>query len=318
MQMINSYGVALIDYNSGERTCRFLDDLLSKADMRPTCIVIVDNYQRDNDSYNDIKSKIKGKRNIDSKDHFQKKQIEGNYKGIDIELIKANGNLGYAKANNIAAKILQEKKCDSILFSNSDIVFPEDKFEISAFLSALDDHSDVLAVGSDVIDLNGNRQSPCKYLSLRDRWWRHRIGWPVLSRFYDGISDTIDDVNNAQYVYRVIGAFFFVNTEYFWKIKGFDENTFLYAEELILSERASSDGKKIYYIPGETVIHEDGITVNADRKKFNIKKERLRLKSDLYYYKKYKHVPDAEIQITKIIVGIFNFKRNLAEKIFHR
>lgn len=62
----------------------------------------------------------------------------------------------------------------------------------------------------------------------------------------------------------------------------FDENAFLYAEELILSEKFLEKGYKTGYYPDAWVRHVHGFSIEdlENRKKFN-----LNLNSDLYYLK---------------------------------
>lgn len=316
--MIKTYGLALIDYNTGDRTCKYLSDFFEVADILPSVIVIIDNYMKNNDSFEILKNKLQV---CDSYCKEKAKNAEiviyGTYQNVPIILIKAASNLGYARANNLAVKMMFDYNVGAVLFSNSDIIFQDDQFKISEFLIALDQDSKILGVGSDVVSLDEiTRQSPCKFLTIRDRYWRGLLLWPLLKGIYKPVSEIIDNPGIPQIVYRLIGAFFFVNTANFNKVNGFDEHTFLYAEELILAERGRQKDLYMFYIPGQAVMHEDGITTNSQKNRFNANRLRRRLKSDLYYYKTYIHTSDFQIKMTEFIVNCFIFKRQLVQKIF--
>ena len=64
--------------------------------------------------------------------------------------------------------------------------------------------------------------------------------------------------------YRIIGGFFFLRIEIFEKVCGFDEATFLYAEEQILTENMKPHGFVVYYLRIKLVVHDQGQTTSAN------------------------------------------------------
>ena len=54
------------------------------------------------------------------------------------------------------------------------------------------------------------------------------------------------------------GAFFFGRTELIQKIGGFDEDFFMYGEDVDLSHRVQLEGKDLHYLGGTTIIHYKG------------------------------------------------------------
>ncbi|MCI1309849.1 MAG: hypothetical protein LKG48_08795 [Lachnospiraceae bacterium] len=305
------YGIALIDYNSGARTVQYMHDFLKAADVMPSVIVIVDNFTENDQSFQLIRQEMQ---NVEPYVQDDLKRISlgyiGTVQGICTILVKAAENLGYARANNRAAAIIQSyaPDTDAILFSNSDILFDETKLTVSVFLNKLKEKPDILGLGSDVINLKGERQSPCRYLSIEDRYWRELLLWPLLKKVYKRKSEIVTDLGREQKVYRLIGAFFFVNASNFRQVGGFDEHTFLYAEELILAERAKQHGFCMYYIPGIMIHHEDGFTQKS-AEKFNPGRLLKMLDSNLYYYREYLHVPGWKCGFTKLIVQAYIAKR---------
>jgi len=149
-----SYGLSLIDYNSGERTCQYLKDFFEVVDQKPDVIVVVDTYTADDYSFDLIKNVIVDRTILSNyKSDDIAYAITGDYQGIKIFLIKATENLGYARANNLAATLINRFKIDAILFSNSDIVFPDSKLRLSLLINKLNMDDQILGVGSGVLSL---------------------------------------------------------------------------------------------------------------------------------------------------------------------
>lgn len=307
-----NYGVVLIDYNSADRTNQYIHDLFLSVDIYPSIIVIIDNYI-ESDKTDSIVSRfnmreINLSNCLHNKSFIKLRSYMGKCKGSYVYLLKTGENLGYAKGNNLGIELLRFFKIDYALISNSDIVF-KDKVNISQFCNVMIQDKSIIGVGSDVFRIDGTRQSPCRYLSIYDRWWRGKIFWPLTKFFYRCVDETIAPENDER-VYRLIGAFFMVSIDLFFCVGGFDEHTFMYGEELILSERAARKSLNFYYIKGNSVYHEDGYTVNC--KILNNRKILMQLDSDLYYYNNYRRTIAVICLITNIIVRSYLFKNKLA------
>ena len=309
-------GVVLIDFNSYERTRRYVEDILSASDITIDEIVIIDNSPRlDNfkallDELRKIglrEEKLINKNNYDS-------FVQGRLQETIVIVAKSKENLGFAKANNCGFAILKETiKPEYVLFSNSDIQFVDGIVEITKLISAFD-KDNVGLVGPLVVGLDEKQQSPCKYLSIYSRWWKPTLLWP----FNRGrkSSETIE-LSEPGYVYRLIGAFMLASSVSFEKIGGFDEHTFLYGEECILSERYKQKGLRVFCDPCVKIIHEGGYTTNTNKKDYAARdrKAKRRLESDLYYYEKYIHVKPWIIQLTRIFTRLYIFKLHIKDRI---
>lgn len=87
-----------------------------------------------------------------------------------------------------------------------------------------------------------------------------------------------------------------------------DEHTFLFAEEMILSERMAAIGKKVYYDPEVSVIHAHGATIKKSmpsRKMANIQ-----FKSNAYYYHHYRKVSNLEIAIGRLVLNMMRIVKS--------
>ena len=72
-----------------------------------------------------------------------------------------------------------------------------------------------------------------------------------------------------------MGSFFIVKTQDFINCGMMDPNTFLYAEEIILSEKLKKINKQVYYFPSVTVLHEHGQTTSMHLNNNQMQKEKF-------------------------------------------
>lgn len=103
------------------------------------------------------------------------------------------------------------------------------------------------------------------------------------------------------YHYRVMGSFFIMPSQVFLEIGKMDPKTFLYAEEMILSERLKTIDKKVYFFPRTTVIHAHGTTTKKYLGKKYISK--IQSTSEKYYYTQYCGVKKWK---AKLYIAIYN------------
>ena len=268
-------GVVIVDYKSANSTINFVNTELSKI-TTPKRIVIVNNSCTEvsnallaNGCCGNI---VNGQAEIDL--------------NCSVFIIGTEDNLGYAKGNNVGARFLYRYfGVDYILFTNNDLRLIQ-KDVVEKLIGIAVQYDDAGGVGPRVIDPQGNDQSPMKYCNI----WKRIIApyslYPFLYPFLrvGFLSDTIQNAAFGIY-YRLMGCFFIVKTSVFMAVDGFDEGTFLYAEEMIISERMIKLGKKMYYNPNVVIAHEHGQVILKNMSEIQAK--RIRVRSELYYFKKY-------------------------------
>jgi GT2 family glycosyltransferase len=108
------------------------------------------------------------------------------------------------------------------------------------------------------------------------------------------------DFQDIKEVDIVVGAAFFIRTDLFNLLGGFDEKFFMYFEESDLCQRVRNKGYKILYTPYISLIHIRGHSVNKISNKMAVEYRR----SQIYYY--HKHRPMWEILMLKIYL-LFKF-----------
>lgn len=207
-------------------------------------------------------------------------------------LIWSPENLGYAKGNNEGVRFLCSLgEFTHFVFSNDDIEIGDANI-LDVLSEKMSEYDDVACIGPRIVGIDGKDQSPHdRYISpYRLLGWRL---FPFLRK-----TPKISSVNNrtipfARYTYWVCGAFMMVEANEFLKIDMFDENTFLYYEEAILSERLIARGKSVFYESSVEVVHYEG----GSSSKSNKTKRMHERNSRSYYFKEYKH-------INPIIIGL--------------
>lgn len=214
-------------------------------------------------------------------------------------------NLGFAKANNLGARFsMKHFKINYFLFTNNDIKITDDDI-IEKLCEKLDSRDDIGMIGPMIKGPDNELQSPEPYKSLWKKYIWMYWATPFMSTERKRI---VFDLNYSEKAkegvhYMIMGSFFLVKATAFVDCGMMDPNTFLYAEEIILSERLSAIGKKAYYLPSVSVCHEHSQTIS----KFHTEKSQLlnRFRSDSYYYAKYKNVSLLSIFIGKLSVGLY-------------
>lgn len=255
-------GVVIVSYHSDDRTVRFVTCELSKLTVPYTVVVV-------NNGATEAEAAALGAR----------------LPGVTVI---ASDNGGYAKGNNLGARWLREHVHPShILFTNDDVVINSDRVVESLVICASENPS-IGAVGPEVVGPDGVRQSPEPYMGLWSRYVWMYFSTPFLSRQRKRECFGLDYPEKAGEGahYKLSGSFFLVDADAFFEAGMFDEHTFLYAEENILSERFSRIGRCCWFLPSVRVLHEHGKTIdNHIRKRAQAL---LQYDSMAYYYTRYR------------------------------
>lgn len=180
-----------------------------------------------------------------------------------IKFIVNKENEGFGKANN---KGLSLAKGKYILFLNPDTIVAEDSFE--KCISFFETNQNAGSLGVKMIDGSGTylkeskRGFPsawtafCKLSGLTALFPQSKI----FSKYYLG---NLSEKEN-QVIDVVSGAYFFVRKETLDKTGGFDEQFFMYAEDIDLSYRIQQSGYLNYYFSETPIIHFKGESTKKD------------------------------------------------------
>jgi O-antigen biosynthesis protein len=175
----------------------------------------------------------------------------------EVHLIENKHNPGFSIANNQGLAIARGRY---ILFLNPDTIVSEDTFRVC--VDFMDTHPEAGAIGVKMVDGGGNylpeskRGLPTPATAFFKAIGLHRLfpGSKVFNRYYLGhLSD--DEINEIEVL---CGAFMFVRKDVLDRTGGFDEQFFMYGEDIDLSYRIIKEGFKIYFLPTTSIIHFKG------------------------------------------------------------
>lgn len=188
--------------------------------------------------------------------------IDGSVKLIrnkypEVNVIVNKSNIGFSKANNIALKKAQGKY---VLILNPDTVLEEGTFE--KLISFCEKDSQVGAVTSKLILTNGKLDDACKrsFPTLSVALPR-MLGLSKLfpkSKVFAKYNLTYLDENETHEVDSICGAFMFIPANVLSEAGLFDEDYFMYGEDLDLCYSIKKNGYKVFYYPEVTTIHLKG------------------------------------------------------------
>lgn len=289
----------------------FIFDASKYRRMNPAVSVIYVNYNTSALLLQSVRSLIDQTREItfeviivdNASEPLQREELRKDLKEENVRVIWSDQNLGFGKANNLAAK---EAKGNYLFFLNPDTIIITDVLNIfSAFLNTA--RPNIAACGGNLLkpDLSPN-DSYGNFPGFRQELAMTGLGFRLLMKNY---RQDIAVANTAPHapakVSYIVGADIFIRRESFDLVQGFDENYFLYYEETDLFRTLKTHGLDSFIIPEARIIHFEGAALDQiSGKGFSIGKFRLLLNSKLYYHRKWQPAWKADILKTIILLQI--------------
>ncbi len=179
-----------------------------------------------------------------------------------IKLITNKENLGFPKGNNIG---VAAAKGEFLCILNPDTVVAEDTF--SKILNPKNWSSNTGIIGCKLIDGTGNflpeskRGVPTPWVAFTKIFGLYKFSNSLGKYYALHLSE-----NESGKVDILVGAFMVMQRKLYNKIGGFDENCFMYSDDIDLSYRVLQEGKHNYYFHETTVIHYKGESTIRDGK----------------------------------------------------
>lgn len=251
-------GIIVINYNTWNKTKKCIDSILSVDSSFK--IIIVDN----------------------ASSNSSKEKLMAYYNNIDnIYFVLSETNRGYAAGLNLGAIKAIELGCSYIVCSNNDLIY--NSMTIKNLKKHLDKDSNIGICGAKLVGVDGKSQISAT--KLEPKYFNRLISIfkNVQLPRYKREQRRLLHCKEAEEVFLVNGACFILRANDYLSIKGFDENTFLYCEERIISYRMKKINKKVLYCPDSYVIHEHSATIGGVTPFSEIEF----MKSNIYAVKKY-------------------------------
>lgn len=199
-------------------------------------------------------------------------------KFVDVKLIPVSQNVGFSRANNIGYK---QSIGQYLLFLNSDTIIHNNA--LGKIVLYLEGHPTVGILGPRILSPEGRpTHSFQRYLDVKKLIFgskylkyildikRYRMNYPSYN--FTAIQD----------VEWVSGACFAVRRDVFEKVGFWDENYFLYYEDMDLCYQISKSGYRVVYYPEAEITHLFG----QSTKKSTLHLMKIEKTSIRYYFKK--------------------------------
>jgi len=173
----------------------------------------------------------------------------------EIQLLANTENVGFAKANNQGVKLAKGKY---VCILNPDTIVAEDTF--SQLLAFAEGKENLGAIGCKLIDGSGmflpesKRNIPMPMVSVK------KILGAKNSGYYSDLHE-----NEIGKVKILVGAFMLMKKNVYEAVAGFDEDYFMYGEDIDLSYKIIKAGFQNYYYGKTSVIHYKGESTLKDK-----------------------------------------------------
>lgn len=174
-----------------------------------------------------------------------------------VEWLDSKKNLGFGVACNRSAL---KAKYEYLFFVNPDTIVSINTFH--SMLAHVQSRSQVGVVGCRILNGDGSLQWACRRsfpspLAAVYKTLGLAALFPNSRRFGAYNLTYLDDSSEAE-VDAVSGSFFCIRAEVYRQVGGFDEEFFLYGEDLDICYRVQKAGYCNSYFPGTTVVHFKG------------------------------------------------------------
>ena len=175
----------------------------------------------------------------------------------EVIWLASDRNLGFGSGCNRGAAVSTQ---DLLLFLNPDTLVAADTFQVMWDFFATQERIGV--AGCKIVNRDGSLQLACKRSFPSPTAAAFKFtglsGLFPKSRVFGRYNLTFLDENKTHEVDAVSGSFLCVKSDLFRAVGGFDEDFFMYGEDLDICFRVKLLGKRNFYHPGTTVIHFKG------------------------------------------------------------
>lgn len=231
--------IVILNWNGESLLEKFLPSVINHSNLEETTIYIADNASTDNSIA----------------------FIEKNYPTVKIIQNKKNG--GYAKGYNDALKHIE---ADVFALLNSDIEVEENW--LNPIITTFKNEPNTAIIQPKILDYKNKHQF--EYAGAAGGFI-DALGYPYCrGRIFSVLEYDMQQFNDTIEIFWASGACFFIRSNVFFELGGFDEDYFAHQEEIDLCWRANNLNHTIKYVGTSIVYHVGGATLKEEspRKSF--------------------------------------------------
>lgn len=251
----------ILNYNDYKTTEKCIKNLSEIKIIKK--IIVVDNNSTDN-SYQNLK----------------------NQENKKIIIIKNNENKGYGAGNNFGINyIMSEYHPKYILLSNPDVIVNENT--VNKMVTFLDKHRDYSMVAPFMKNSFGVKQYNTAF-KIPSKWNFILSYFYIIRKYSNSIfyKDIFNVNTDFKKVDALSGSMFLMRAKDMISYGMFDENIFLYWEELCIALKMRKAKRKLALLVNHSFVHNHSVTINKIYNK-EINKYKIQMISKKYILKKY-------------------------------
>ena len=200
----------------------------------------------------------------------------------EVTLLALKKNIGLAAGNNAG---LKKAKGDYVLFLGPDAFPKEDT--IGKLASFLDKNPDVgISVGE--VRLRDGSRDADTHRGFPTPWvaFTHFTGFENLfpkSKLFGGYFQTYKDMNKVHDIDLCTSHFMFTRRKIFEEVGYWDEDFFVYGEDVDLCWRVKKAGWRMVYLPGARILHYKGVSLGIRKETRDITKATRQTKKKMLF-----------------------------------
>ncbi|WP_095075097.1 glycosyltransferase family 2 protein [Tenacibaculum jejuense] len=178
--------------------------------------------------------------------------VKNNFPQVKIVANKFNG--GYAKGYNDA---LQHIEADIYCLINSDVEVTQNW--LTPIIETFKNDENTAIIQPKILDFKD--KTKFEYAGAAGGFI-DTLGYPYCrGRVFNCLETDTGQFDETSEIFWASGACFFIRSEVFHKLEGFDEDYFAHQEEIDLCWRAQNEGLSVKYVGNSTVYHVGGATL---------------------------------------------------------
>lgn len=233
--------IVTVNWNSGDKLKDCVNSFLAASKPCDMHLMVVDNFSKDG-----------SEKFMDNLQEYHD----------CLSLVRSSKNIGFGNACNLGVETGKLNGIDPefIIFLNPDTRLYKNSFELLLKSPNIEDKS-IGIFGVQIFDDNGLTSS-CSYFPTALNFWCKILG---LNRFALGIKSIFHHMIDFNHLFsrevdQVMGAFLMIRKSLFLDLNGFDEQFFVYFEEVDLCYRAKKKGYKVWFESSSKIWHYGGGT----------------------------------------------------------
>lgn len=229
----------------------------------------------------------------------------------DVQLIENKYNAGFSKGNNVGVAVAKGKY---VCILNPDTVVSEDTFvKVLAFAESQKDFG---ISGAKLVDGRGcflpesKRGVPTPWVAFTKIGGLYKLlpRREIFNRYY---AQHLKE-NQTGKVDILVGAFMVMKRELYLEVGGFDEDCFMYSDDIDLSYMVLKKGLHNYYFADTSVIHYKGESTVKD----GAYMKRFREAMQFFYQKHFRRSPVFDLMMKVGTVFFATVKKNKKVQVY--